>query len=159
MGHTNNAMLVYMTPYTVARRFIGLAETPGAMDNPAVLAMLRLDDTSVEHDETPWCSAFVNWCCWLLEAPRSKSLAARSWLRVGHPIPIAEARAGHDLVIFTRAGSTADASILKAPGHVGFFVEYLPGSRTVRVLGGNQDNRVSVADFPLALVLGVRRLS
>ena len=151
-------MLTYLTPYALARRFLDLSETPGVVDNPAVLAMLRLDDKSIAHDEVPWCSAFVNYVAWLLEAPRSKSLAARSWLRVGHPIALNEARSGSDVVILTRGENQPGAEVLAAPGHVGFFVAYLPVTGTVRILGGNQSNRVSVADYPISRVLGVRRL-
>jgi hypothetical protein len=62
-------MLTYITPYTLALRFEGLAELPGAVHNPAVLTMLQLVDPSVHDDETPWCSAFVNWVMWLLDGP------------------------------------------------------------------------------------------
>ena len=32
-----------MTPFDQAQRFIGVKETPGAVDNPLIVAVLRLD--------------------------------------------------------------------------------------------------------------------
>lgn len=66
--------------YDLAQRFNGMNELPGTLDNPQILAMLRLDTNVPEHDEVAWCSAFVNYIAWLLRLPRSKSLMARSWL-------------------------------------------------------------------------------
>lgn len=152
-------MLTYLSPYTLARRFEGLRETPGTVHNPAVLAMLQLVDRSVRDDETPWCSAFVNYVAWMLEAPRSKSLAARSWLRVGLPIPITEARAGFDIVVLKRGTNAPGPEVLDAPGHVGFFVQLRHTPDRVFVFGGNQGDQVCVQEFPLERVLGVRRLT
>lgn len=136
-----------MTAFDLAQRFVGIRETAGASSTPLVLAMLRLDNAWPEGDETPWCSAFANWVAWLLRLPRSKSLAARSWLAVGRPIPLEEAQAGFDVVVLERG----------AGGHVGFYAGH--DAATVSVLGGNQGDAVSVASFPRARVLGVRRLT
>lgn len=149
---------VAITPFLVAQRFLGLRETVGAQHTAAIVAMLQLDDRSVRDDETPWCSAFVNYVAWLLWLPRSKSLAARSWLTVGTPITIFEAGAGWDVVILQRGANAAPASVLAAPGHVGFFAGLDKTRNVVKVLGGNQGDAVTVAEFPLARVLGVRRL-
>lgn len=152
-------MLFYMTPYTLARRFEGLAETPGAVHNPAVLAMLQLVDHSVHDDETPWCSAFVNYCAWLLDVPRSKSLAARSWLRIGNPISLNQARPGFDVVVLKRGDNAPGPDVLEAPGHVGFFAGLLHTPDRVVVYGGNQGDKVCSLTFPTERVLGVRRLA
>ncbi len=147
------------SPFDLAARFIGLAEVPGVMSNPAVLAMLQLVDRSVRNDETPWCSAFVHYIAWLWDLPRSDSLAARSWLTVGTPIGLTEAIAGYDVVILSRGPHPAPANVLKAPGHVGFFALALEWSGNVRILGGNQRDQVCFEDFPVDRVLGVRRLA
>ena len=142
--------------YRIAERFIGVHEGVGTIDNPMVLSMLRLDNaTSHLTDETPWCSAFVNYIAWLLRLPRSKSLAARSWLTVGTPVHLSEAQQG-DVVVLNRAGGPADPTVLNAPGHVGLFSSQV-GS-TVYLLGGNQSDAVSVVGFDATRVLGVRRL-
>jgi uncharacterized protein (TIGR02594 family) len=147
-----------ITAYQLATRFEGLRETPGAVHNPAVLAMLQLVDRSVHADETPWCSAFVHYVTWLLNVPRSRSLAARSWLTVGKAVSLLEAEQGWDVVVLTRGENAPPATVLQAPGHVGFYVGTVGNPTRVRVLGGNQSNSVTYEDFPAARVLGVRRL-
>lgn len=144
------------TAFEVAKRFEGVAELPGPKDNPLVLAMLRLDQTWPAGDAVPWCSAFVNFVCFILGLPRSRSLAARSWRNVGRPVKLAEAVVGFDLVILRRGGPLRLEE--DGPGHVGFFAGFDAARGAVRVLGGNQGDRVSVAPFPVEQVLGVRRL-
>lgn len=146
-----------ITAYDIALRFVGIKEVAGQKDSHFVMSWLTLDQSWPGHDEVAWCSAFVNYVAWLLRLPRSKSLAARSWLAVGLPIKLEEARAGFDVVVLTRAGAVNDPTVLDAPGHVGFFggVE----GDNVLVLGGNQNNAVSLQHFKASNVLGVRRLS
>lgn len=143
--------------YELATRFIGIREVPGADDNPQILAMLKLDSTWPEADEVPWCSAFVNYVCWLLRLPRSKSLRARVWLEVGQPIPNCVAQIGFDVAILKRGhGEQPGPEIIEAPGHVGFFAGFL--DHKVALLGGNQGNAISIALFPDSQLLGIRRL-
>lgn len=137
-----------LTAFDLAQRFVGVKETKGATATPLVLAMLQLDDGWPLDDAVPWCSAFVNFVAWLMRLPRSKSLAARSWLAVGRPIPLATAISANDVVILSREGGG---------GHVGFYAGREGSS--VLLLGGNQSDAVGVAAFPEALVLGVRRLA
>ena len=73
---------------------------------------------------------------------------ARSWLEIGTSIHILEAQVGFDVVILSRGAAPS--------GHVGFFAGWDKGQ--IRVLGGNQGNRVSIATFPKERILGVRRL-
>lgn len=153
------------TAYDLASRFVGIKEVPGAAANPAILAMLNLDEKWPADDSVAWCSAFVNYIAWLLGLPRSRSLRARSWLNVGVPVGLDDARAEYDVVILNRAGGPANPSIIDAPGHVGFFagtedgVVLRPaGQSKILVLGGNQHDSVSLSLFPRADVLGVRRL-
>jgi uncharacterized protein (TIGR02594 family) len=134
--------------FDLAQRFVGVKETPGVHSTPVVLAMLRLDDKWPTDDAVPWCSAFVNAICWLMRLPRSKSLAAKSWLAVGVGIPLDQARPGYDIVVLTRNGG----------GHVGFYAG-MAGPDHVLILGGNQRDTVSVAAFPIDQIVGVRRLA
>ena len=156
-----------ITGFDLASRFIGIREVAGPVSNAHILAMLRLDNTWVEGDEIPWCSALVNYVCWLLRLPRSKSLAARSWLGVGIPIALEQARPGYDVVVLKRGGHDQPGpEVMAASGHVGFFagVEHParvlgdPDNRQVLVLGGNQSDAVSVAPYRVERILGVRRL-
>jgi uncharacterized protein (TIGR02594 family) len=146
-----------VSAYTIAERFIGMKEIPGHKDNPAILAMLKLDGDWPEHDEVPWCSAFVNYIAWLLRLPRSKSLRARSWLGVGRPVDLSLAKLGFDVVILQRgSGVQPGPDIVNAPGHVGFYAGV--EDMSVILLGGNQSNKVSLAPYPSTRILGVRRL-
>lgn len=146
-----------VTALSLARRFLGLAEVPGTASNPAVLAMLKLDQSWPGGDEVPWCSAYVNYICWLLALPRSKSLAARSWLKIGTGVSLTHAQPGFDLVVLTRgSGPQPGPEVLAAPGHVGFYLGVDGGQ--IAVLAGNQGNKVSEQAFPLSRLLGIRRL-
>jgi uncharacterized protein (TIGR02594 family) len=147
-----------MTPYQLAERWVGEKEIPGKNHNPFVLGMLRLDNKWVVEDETAWCSAFVNFIMWLLRQPRSKSLAARSWLLIGQEVPLADAAPGFDVVILKRGeGEQPGAEVLKASGHVGFYAGESRNPEHIMLLGGNQGNAVSVAPFSKARILGIRR--
>ena len=146
-----------MTPLKVAESFVGLMEIPGEeTHDPTILGMLQLVDKGANADEVPWCSAFVHACTRPLGLPQTKSLRARSWLTVGKKIALDEAEPGFDLVIFTRDGAPSDPKVIKAKGHVAWFLALT--STHVEVLGGNQDDRVGRAEFPRRDVIGVRRL-
>lgn len=150
-----------ITAFELAQRFVGLCEIPGSKDNSQILAMLKLDGDWPEHDEVPWCSGFVNYICWLLRLPRSKSLAARSWLQVGQAIGLADAQVGFDIVVLKRGGGNQPGpEVIDAPGHVGFFAGIPPTPRmdVFYLLGGNQSNSVSIAQYQADRVIGVRRL-
>ncbi len=141
--------------FDIAQRFIGVKEIPGQEDDPRVLAMLRLDAEWPEGDEVPWCSAFVNYVCWLLRLPRSKSLRARSWLSVGAATE--EPEVGFDVAILKRGGPDQPGpEVIKAQGHVGFYAG--EAGEGVLVLGGNQGDAVNIKLFPWNRVLGIRSL-
>lgn len=145
------------TAFDIAQRFIGVKEVDGTMANPQIMAMLRLDAQWPEGDETPWCSAFVNYVAWLLRLPRSKSLLARSWLQMGRPVPLTAGEPAFDVVVLKRGeGEQPGPENVSAPGHVGFFAGI--EGQVVLVLGGNQSNAVNIGRFPMSRVLGLRRL-
>lgn len=149
-----------ITAYELAHRWLGIREVPGGASNPFVLGMLQLEDPLVADDATPWCSAFVNFIAWQLMLPRSGSLAARSWLGVGTPVALDDARTGFDVVILSRGALPQPGPhVLGAPGHVGFYAGGVLSAPTkIVVLGGNQGDEVSTEIFDRARVLGVRRL-
>lgn len=142
--------------YALAERFVGTKEVAGHTSNPLVLAMLRLDNDWPLDDEVPWCSAFLNFLCWLLRLPRSKSLLARSWLDVGRAISLSQATKAFDIVVFARGGTTLDPNDRKSAGHVGIFAGWT--GNQVTVLGGNQGDQVCIRSFPTSQVISVRRL-
>lgn len=146
------------TPFLIAQRFVGVKETPGVASTPLVLAMLQLDHSWPKGDDVAWCSAFVNFVAWLLGLPRSKGLAARSWLRVGEQVALRDAQVGFDVVVLKRGPDPQPGpEVLDAQGHVGFYAGR--DGDHVLVLGGNQGNAVSIERFPASRVLGVRRLA
>ena len=148
-----------MTALDLASRYIGIREiaSPGG-DHPLIQWWLSLCGFSTDAvDETPWCSAFVNGIAWELRLPRSKSAAARSWLKVGMPVTLGFARPGFDVVILKRgAGDQPGPETLDAPGHVGWFAGVDSGD--VIVLAGNQGDAISMERFHPDRVLGIRRL-
>ena len=151
---------IQITAFDLAQRFIGIKEVNGPLSNPAILAMLKLDNEWPEDDSTAWCSSYVSYIAWLLRLPRSKSLRARSWLAVGRPIELKDAEAGFDVVVLKQKSKDAGADIIEAPGHVGFFAgtETVNSYPRINVLGGNQSNSVSIVSYPTSLLLGIRRL-
>lgn len=149
---------MYITAFTLAQRFIGTDEIGGQVDNPQIMAMLKLDNKWPSEDEIPWCSAFANYIAWLIRLPRSKSLRARSWLNVGKGISLDDAEPGYDIVILKRGtGDQPGPEVIKAPGHVGFYAGR--SGDFIEVLGGNQGDTVKISRYPKSRLLGVRRLA
>lgn len=143
--------------YDLAQRFTGIKEIGGQVDNPMVLAMLKLDNEWPENDEVPWCSAFTNYVCWLARLPRSKDLRARSWLTIGKGIRLEDAVPGDIIVLQRGKGDQPGPEILDAPGHVGFYAGRF--DQFIEVLGGNQSDQVKISRYHKSRLLGVRRLT
>lgn len=114
----------------IAEAELGVSEVPGSGNNPRVLEYLQsttnLGRSATSRDETPWCSAFVNWCLEQAGYDRTRNALARSWLGWGQAIQTP--RRGC-IVIFQRE---------KKFGHVGFYLE--ENETQIKVLGGNQQN-------------------
>lgn len=130
----------------VALHELGVRQVAGEGNSPRVLAYLEstdLDRALASSDETPWCSAFVNWCLEVSGHVGTNSARARSWLDwgVGLSTPVRGA-----VTVLRRDGG----------GHVGFWVGQT--ATRVRLLGGNQGDRVCVAEYDRQRVLGHRAL-
>lgn len=144
------------TALDCARQFMGMREVPGHHNNPAILAMLKMDQSWPDADEVPWCSGFANFIAHSMGLERTRSLRARSWLFVGKPVK-AENVNGNCVVILSRGRWAPPADVLNAPGHVGFPVEI--SAQKVLIVGGNQSDKVSERWYPLTRVLGFRKLA
>jgi len=146
------------TLFDIAKRHVGIREIPGEGSHPLIVWWLRLGSGGATlPDEIPWCSGFVNGMCWLLDLPRSNSLAARSWLTVGTKVDLSSAQRG-DVVILKRGGGIQPGpEVLNATGHVGF-LDHFDGT-FIWILGGNQSNAVTISPFVVTNVLGVRRVT
>ena len=137
-----------MTPFEVARGYIGTVEGLGPENNPVIMEMYAsVGHDWVEHDSVAWCAAFVGHCIERAGLRSTRKLTARSYLDWGVPVPIEDAQPG-DIAVIPRGSSSWQ-------GHV-FFIERIEGA-WVWGLGGNQDDAVNVKRYPLSKVLGVRR--
>jgi uncharacterized protein (TIGR02594 family) len=110
----------------------------------------------VDPVKTEWCAAFVNAVLHHNNIPGSAEfteypLLARSFLEWGEPIKKEELQPG-DIVIFPRGKEGWK-------GHVGFFVEtrVINNREYFFILGGNQDDKVSIEAYPSNTALGMRR--
>lgn len=136
----------------VAGQELGVREYPGMPNSPHVLkyfsAVGNLSKLAASRDETPWCSAFVNWCMARAGYQGTRSALARSWMRWGRRL---ETPHPGCIVVFSRE---------KIFGHVGFYLGET--SSEILVLGGNQQNpetqlyEVCEKYYPKARWLGFR---
>lgn len=133
--------------FELASGEIGTAEVRGG-ENPRIIEYHAETSLRATEDEVSWCSAFV---CWAFERsgiPSTRSAAARSWLQWGSETSRPEVG---DVVVLWRESPDS------WKGHAGFFVGFDGDGDSVRVLGGNQGDAVSVATFPRSRILGFRK--
>ena len=127
----------------------GIKEIVGTDHNAAIVSYFHdIGFEQINDDETPWCSAFVNWCALKAGFERTSKLNAQSWLEVGEEINTDFAQLG-DIVILKRG-------LEPWQGHVGFYINQ--DLNTVYVLGGNQSNMVNIFPYAKSRILGIRRL-
>ena len=137
-----------MTPFDIARSYIGTTEGPGPADNPVIMEMYAsVGHDWVEHDSVAWCAAFVGHCLEQAGIRSTRKLTARSYLDWGIPIDVEDVQQG-DIGVIPRGRSSWQ-------GHV-FFIDRIEG-QWVWGLGGNQGDAVNVKRFPVSKLLGVRR--
>ena len=112
-------------------------------------ATSNLGSAARSRDETPWCSAFVNWCVKQAGLVGTKSALARSWLNWGEPLST------------PRRGCIAVFERERIFGHVGFYLEET--DTQIKVLGGNQQDpqtgvyQVGEKFYPKSALLGYRQ--
>lgn len=134
------------SPMGIARTMLGRGEVP---DRATLQEFLKNGGQNLDPVTTAWCAAFVNATLGQAGVEGTGSLAARSFLDWGQPVE--EPQPG-DIAVFSRGDPNG------WQGHVGFFEGYNPDG-TIRVLGGNQDDAVSVAAYSPERLLGFRRPS
>jgi len=123
---------------------LGISEIAGPKANKRIVEYHKSTALKAESDEVPWCSALVSFCMKHAGYHSTESAAARSWLNYGEELK--SPRFGCIVILKRGTGWM---------GHVGFYVgETTPD--TIRVLGGNQGDKVSIANFPKNQVLGYR---
>lgn len=126
-----------------AYRHVGVREMPGPAHEPAILAWWKtIRRGGIRDDETPWCAAFVGACLESAGVVSTRFESARSYLQWGD---VLSSPLLGSIVVLGRTGG----------GHVGFVVG-LTAAGDPLVLGGNQDDQVSVRRFASSRVLGYR---
>jgi uncharacterized protein (TIGR02594 family) len=123
----------------------GQREVAGKTHNNPRIAKYHTTVGHAKDDETPWCSAFANWCMQQTGLRGSGRANARSWLTWGKQC-LGRGIFGC-VVVFSRPPAAWQ-------GHVAFYVGTLSGK--IVVLGGNQKNSVCVMGYPSRRVLGYR---
>lgn len=129
---------------TYAKGKIGVHELAGAQDNAYIVQILRKCGLSDQHDETPWCSAFVNDCMDAAKIAGTHKANALSWRTWG------------DAIVAPRYGCIVVLSRPPDPshGHVALYVGETP--TMLVLLGGNQHNQVCITDYDRSRWLGYR---
>lgn len=138
------------TIYNIALGQLGIQEVTGEKDNPEVLKYfdeIGFDGSQLK-DETAWCSAFANWVAYKAGALMSGALTARSWLKIGQETDSPEMG---DVVVLWRVSRSS------WKGHVGFYAG--EDKDTVHILGGNQNNQVSIKKYSKERLLGYRDIT
>lgn len=141
-----------------AARLYGTVETPGAENNPTIMAWAREVETALgsrdlahrtlgyTSDSIPWCGLFAGIVAvragWAKQMPRTP-LWARSWLEFGQKATVPSFG---DILVFKRDGGG---------GHVGFYVG--EDDFAYHVLGGNQSDKVTISRIDKRRLLGARR--
>lgn len=136
---------------TIATSQLDTEEIKGKENNDIIVRYAKESGIqTINDDETPWCSTFVNWCAKKAGLPYSGKANARSWVQVGKKVT--DPQPG-DIVVFWRE------SIHSWKGHVGIFFGYNADASKVFCLGGNQSDKVSIAAYGTDKVLSFQRLS
>lgn len=137
--------------YLIALGELGVREVPGAASNPRINEYAASTTLKATSDEVPWCSSFANWCVVRAGLVGTQSAAAKSWITWGVDVGLDSKRWSiGDVMVFARDGGN----------HVAFFQGYTQPIAPVpnpAVIGGNQNNAVSVAFRQGHDLLAVRR--
>lgn len=131
-------------PLDIARAELaaGVAEFPGIRNNARILLYHSTTSLHSDQDSVPWCSSFVNYCVTQAGMHGTNNARARSWHDRNWGVDVTESPQEGDIVVFSRTGGDAK----NGDGHVGFWLG--SGEGLIRVLGGNQGDRVSIATYP-----------
>ncbi len=118
--------------------------------NKTLNSYLQKANPGLDSAQTPWCAGFVGSVLNSSGMKGTGSLAAKSYLKYGRPT---ETPSQGDIVVFNDLSGNNNPD----RGHVGFVQGIDPKTGQVKVLGGNQDNQVSVKSYPMSAVAGFRQ--
>lgn len=131
--------------YDIALNEYGTHEIAGASHNRRIIEYHATTSLKATTDETPWCSAFVNWVMKQAGYKGTGSAAARSWLTYG--VELQSPMLG--CIVVLKRGNNPQS------GHVCFYVEEV-ANNMIRCLGGNQGDQVKYSLYSKADVLSYR---
>ena len=120
---------------TEAFNYKGMREIVGIRHNSNIIKWLINLGAWWRDDETPWCGTFVAHCL-----TTTKRAIPTFWMR-------AKAYASNGTVLSQPAYGCLGVMSRKGGGHVCFIIGQTSDNRLV-VIGGNQNNAVSVASYP-----------
>lgn len=147
LGPTSQAISPQAPWMDIAIAELGVHEDslPG-QHNRRIVEYHQTTSCKATDDETPWCSSFVNWVMEKAGKRGTNSAAAKDWLNWG--VPVDHPTPGVITVIRQKGGGSATATGSSSGYHVAFFVSL--NSSCIRLLGGNQTDRVRYSNFPLS---------
>lgn len=129
---------------SIAKKEIGERAWPGEYVTSArIKEYLQTTTINVTTDETPWCSAFVNWVMRQSRRIGTDSAAASSWLKWEHGTVVTTPEYG-DIVVIKLKKHRPEISGY----HVAFFISKT--NTHITLLGGNQGGMVRESLYPLS---------
>jgi len=132
----------------------GVKEIPGPGHEARIVLYHGATHLKATSDEVPWCSAFACWAVEHANVASPGSARARDWLDWGVGVSVVHPPIGA-VVVLSRGPGQPGPEVRDAPGHVGFFWGHGEPGRLI-LLGGNQGDAVSLGNFPVHRILGVR---
>lgn len=127
-----------------ARAQIGVREIKGPKHNSIIVQMWKMIKRGgIKDDETPWCAAFVGACLEAVGVTSSRFESASSYLEWGVKCPFIYGA----IAVIKRTGGSGY--------HVGFVVG-VSARGNVLILGGNQGDTVSIAEFARERLVATR---
>lgn len=118
-------------------------------NDPTLTTYLQKTNPGLDPTVTPWCAGFIGSVLNASGLKGTGSLAAKSYLKYGTPT---DKPSQGDIVVFNDLSGRNDPN----HGHVGFVQSIDERTGTIKVLGGNQGNKVSIKSYPLSAVAGFR---
>lgn len=146
LGPTSQAISPQAPWMDIATAELGVHEDslPG-QHNLRIVEYHQSTSCKATEDETPWCSSFVNWVLEQAGKVGTNSAAAKDWLKWG--VAVDCPTPGVITVIRQKTNGCTAATGSRSGYHVAFFVSLNPSY--IRLLGGNQNDRVRYSNFPL----------
>jgi uncharacterized protein (TIGR02594 family) len=128
----------------LAKTYLGQHEILGSKDNQFILDCFKHTGYKAEHDEVPWCAAFI---CRLMDETKQKSSHSAAALSYAQPTwgTKCELTPGA-IVVFKWASGGQHVAI----------VHHIVDATHVACIGGNQSDMVKISVFPRSCVYSTR---